>query len=215
MEQGSQNRDRLGQVIVVAVDLTEASDAALLSGVRLARAGDSLFVVHAVESHLLGEARRIADESRLLEKDPGEVRDYFRAVCVGAGDWPVVDTMFHSCIGSPVEAIVQFTVDVEAHVLICGTHARHGLDHALHGSVAESLVREAHCPVLVAKPRSYESCTKSERAAEVCADCAETRAKTGDPAAWCPVHARAHMATHSYGATESRGPHPASFIIPD
>ena len=214
MDQETQKRDDLGQVIVVAVDLTEASDPAVLAGVRITRPGDTLLVVHTVQSTRVGEERRLVEEDKLVGEDPAALRDYFRAVCVGAGDWPASEPQLRTLTGSPVEAILQCTVDVEAHVLICGTHARHGLDRLLHGSVAEVLVREAHCPVLVAKPRSYASAQKSEQPVPVCDDCATVRQEKADPTAWCEVHAREHFATHTYSGSESRGSHPASFNIP-
>ncbi|MCA9579619.1 MAG: universal stress protein [Polyangiales bacterium] len=214
MEHTNEPDNNLSQVIVVAVDLTDASDTAVLAGVRITRPGDALYIVHAVQSRRVGEMRRLTEENRLLEDDPEEVRDYFRAVCVGAGDWPQASPQYRTCIGSPVEAILQFSIDVEAHVLICGTHARHGMDRMLHGSVAEMLVREARCPVLVAKPRSYTTARKSDRPAPPCPDCVAKRKETNDLNAWCAVHAREHVATHTYGGSESRGSHPASFNIP-
>ncbi|MBK6575706.1 MAG: universal stress protein [Sandaracinaceae bacterium] len=214
MERETQKRDDLGQVIVVAVDLTEASDSAVLAGVRITRPGDTLLIAHTVQSRRVGEVQRIVEEEKLLESDPVEVRDYFRAVCVGAGDWPAATPRFRTVIGSPVEAILQCTVDEEAHILICGTHARHGLDRLLHGSVAEVLVREARCPVLVAKPRSYASARKSDRPVPLCADCVAMRQQKADPMVWCEVHAREHFAPHTYGPSELRGSHPASFNIP-
>ncbi len=36
--------------------------------------------------------------------------------------------------------------------LVLGTHGRTGLEHALMGSVAERVVRRAHCPVLTVRP---------------------------------------------------------------
>lgn len=214
MERETHKRDDLGQVIVVAVDLTEASDPAVLAGVRITRPGDTLLIVHTVQSHRIGELRRIVEEEAMLEHDPIELRDYFRAVCVGAGDWPAEAPHFRTVIGDPVEAILQFTVDVEAHVLICGTHARHGVDRLLHGSVAEALVREARCPVVVAKPRWYATARKSDRPVAMCADCVIARNLKGDPLAWCEVHAREHFAPHTYAGSEARGNHPASFNIP-
>jgi glycine betaine transporter len=40
-----------------------------------------------------------------------------------------------------------------ADLIIVGTHGRTGLSHALIGSVAEKVVRLAHCPVLVARQK--------------------------------------------------------------
>ncbi|MCA9535377.1 MAG: universal stress protein [Myxococcales bacterium] len=213
MNQETKTQEGFRQVIVVAVDLSPASDAAVIAGVRIARPGDALHVIHTVESTRLGELRRLVEEERILAQDPGEIQTYFNDVCVAAGDWPAVKPEFSTCIGSPVAAILQFTVDVEAHVLVCGTHARHGLDRLLHSSVAETLVREARCPVLIAKERSYASCRKSDRPAPVCADCAAVRTETGDATAWCQVHAREHVGLHTYQGAPSRSSHPASFNI--
>jgi hypothetical protein len=41
-----------------------------------------------------------------------------------------------------------------------GTHRRRGLDRLLLGSVAEHLVRHAHCPVLVA-PRTTQAARRA------------------------------------------------------
>jgi nucleotide-binding universal stress UspA family protein len=38
-----------------------------------------------------------------------------------------------------------------ADLLVAGTHGRTGVAHALLGSVAEDLLLQAHCDVLIAK----------------------------------------------------------------
>jgi nucleotide-binding universal stress UspA family protein len=38
-----------------------------------------------------------------------------------------------------------------------GTHGRSGLGHVLMGSVAERIVRKAHCPVLTVRSMNAES----------------------------------------------------------
>jgi nucleotide-binding universal stress UspA family protein len=40
----------------------------------------------------------------------------------------------------------------EIDLLVVGTHARHGLDRLIHGSVAEEVLRNANCPVLTVGP---------------------------------------------------------------
>jgi nucleotide-binding universal stress UspA family protein len=37
-------------------------------------------------------------------------------------------------------------------LIVMGTHGRTGIQHALLGSVAEKVLRRAHCPVLIARP---------------------------------------------------------------
>ena len=194
-----------GRVIVAAVDLTEASDMALLHAVRMSVLGDTLHVVHTVEVHGLREATRIQEQDKVLENDPDVVRAYVNEVCEREEVWPLVRPEVHTRIGTPVAALVQFCTDVEADLLVCGVHARHGIDR-LRASVAEGLMREAPCPVLVAKPKAYQGRRKSELPAPICADCSAKREETGDPMAWCTTHSRDHPARHTYSGTPSTRP---------
>lgn len=50
--------------------------------------------------------------------------------------------------GVPFLEIIRCADEVKADVIVCGTHGRTGLKHALFGSVAEKVVRKASCPVL-------------------------------------------------------------------
>lgn len=50
--------------------------------------------------------------------------------------------------------IVDHARYVGAGMIVMGTHCRHGLSHALLGSVAEKVVQHAPCPVLVVPPPS-------------------------------------------------------------
>jgi universal stress protein A len=55
--------------------------------------------------------------------------------------------------GSPVDAIVAYAADQKIDLIVTATHGRTGLSHALLGSVAERIVREAPCPVLTLRDR--------------------------------------------------------------
>ena len=50
--------------------------------------------------------------------------------------------------GVPFLEIIRCADQVHADMIVCGTHGRTGLKHALFGSVAEKVVRKASCPVL-------------------------------------------------------------------
>ena len=53
--------------------------------------------------------------------------------------------------GTPTQAIVDTAGAQGVDLIIMGTHGRTGLTHVLLGSVAERVVREAPCPVLVTR----------------------------------------------------------------
>jgi nucleotide-binding universal stress UspA family protein len=50
--------------------------------------------------------------------------------------------------GTPYVEIVRIAEADQYDLIVMGTHGRAGIAHALLGSVAERVVRKAHCPVL-------------------------------------------------------------------
>ena len=53
--------------------------------------------------------------------------------------------------GDPAAEIVRCATDARADVVVIGTHGRTGVDRLMMGSVAERVMREAPCSVLVVK----------------------------------------------------------------
>jgi universal stress protein A len=47
--------------------------------------------------------------------------------------------------------IVEMAKEMKADLVVMGTHGRTGLSHVIIGSVAEAVIRHAHCPVLVVR----------------------------------------------------------------
>lgn len=53
--------------------------------------------------------------------------------------------------GAPAEEIMRTAEREHAELVVMGTHGRHGLERALMGSIAESVVRRSPCPVLTVR----------------------------------------------------------------
>jgi nucleotide-binding universal stress UspA family protein len=53
--------------------------------------------------------------------------------------------------GSPSEEILRIAQQINADLIVLGTHGRSGLARVLMGSVAEDVLRKASCPVLTVK----------------------------------------------------------------
>jgi nucleotide-binding universal stress UspA family protein len=69
--------------------------------------------------------------------------------------------------GIPAEEILRTAAEVRADLIVMGTHGVTGLRWLLMGSVAESVLSEAECPVLVMKsPEQTTSPTSDRPAAE-------------------------------------------------
>jgi nucleotide-binding universal stress UspA family protein len=57
----------------------------------------------------------------------------------------------HLMMGDAAREIVHLAGDIEAGLVVMGSRGRGGLSRALMGSVSDSVVRHAHCPVLVVR----------------------------------------------------------------
>ena len=60
----------------------------------------------------------------------------------------------HFVEGRPGIEIVKAALDHEIDMVVLGTHGYTGLNRLIMGSVAEYVVRNAHCPVLIVKPEN-------------------------------------------------------------
>ena len=54
-------------------------------------------------------------------------------------------------VGDPADMLVRYADENEADLVVMGTHGRTGLRRLVMGSVAEAVVRRAHCPVITVK----------------------------------------------------------------
>jgi nucleotide-binding universal stress UspA family protein len=68
--------------------------------------------------------------------------------------------------GDPVTEILHVAHEIEADLVVMGTHGRTGLSRLLMGSVAEQVVRRAACPVLTVKTPFPAAIAEPRRAVE-------------------------------------------------
>ena len=64
---------------------------------------------------------------------------------------PFAQVDFHVRFGDPGREIAAFAESQHADLIVMPSHGRTGLSRILIGSVAERVVRLAHCPVLILK----------------------------------------------------------------
>lgn len=70
--------------------------------------------------------------------------------------------------GDPATEIARYAADHGTDVIVIGTHGRTGVDRLVMGSVAERVMREAPCSVLVVKlPRGAPAVERPHTAVEV------------------------------------------------
>ena len=139
--------------IVVPTDFSPRSDAAVDYAVALATAlGAPVHLVHVVEEPFLG------GEWEMYIRNPQEIRDQLDAdararLAATAGQLETMSIPVSTGIrhGSAFEGIVHEAKAVSADLIVMGTHGRRGVSHLMLGSVAERVIRGAHCPVLTVR----------------------------------------------------------------
>ena len=95
-----------------------------------------------VEEHWLqSELEQLAREAQLLLDTQVEE--------IEAAEGSVAQT--HLQVGKPDEEIVALAEELGTGLIVIGSRGRSGIRRALMGSVCDSVVRHAHCPVLVVR----------------------------------------------------------------
>lgn len=142
------------QVVVVPVDFSEMSLQAVAEARDLATDAAGLHVVHVV--HVLPPILatepgviwgRVDDRSRTEH-----ALNALKKVLTEQGFGEVHVDVRVSASGNAAFEIVRFAEEIGANLICLPSHGRHGLSRLAIGSVAERVVRFAHCPVLVLRP---------------------------------------------------------------
>ena len=138
------------QKILAPFDFSPQSKHALQFAADLARRYEApITVVHVVdphyfsvpESYLLYTPTQLPQLMVGLEKQLEPIKHELLASNVMTVKTQVVQ-------GRPFAEIVRLAHEDKYDLIVMGTHGRAGIAHALLGSVAERVVRKAHCPVL-------------------------------------------------------------------
>lgn len=131
--------------IVFPTDFSHASDAVLFHAESLARQQDAeLLIVHVEEPPLAYGGGELY--YGIPEPSSEHILEMLERV--RPSDKSLKFT-HHLLLGDPASEIVRIAAEKKADMIVLGTHGRTGLTRMLMGSVAESIVRRAPCPVLV------------------------------------------------------------------
>ncbi len=190
-------------VVLAALAFDETGDAALTEAARMAAAhgGGELHVVHVVrEADSAPSTSELVSLDKRLEGAPAEIQRRVEASWSAATPTKVTA---HVRAGTPERSILQAAVDIDADLIVVGTHKRRGMEKLLLGSVAEAVLRHAHCPVLVAVMKDYSEKSRSPSIAPPCPQCLAVRKQTHAKTYWCEQHSRTYGAPHVYEPTGS------------
>ncbi|MCR9201233.1 MAG: universal stress protein [Planctomycetaceae bacterium] len=140
------------QTIVTGTDLSPASMSAVRHACQLAKQFDAqLHIVHVAMLPFVEYMEQVqTDFSQSIDDCERQHVDASRRQLQSLDTAPMPpDRVTREVLqGIPVEQLLKYATSHSADLLVLGTHGYSGLRHALLGSTAERLVREARCPVL-------------------------------------------------------------------
>ena len=147
--------------ILVATDGSKEAELAATTAADLAqKTGSELHVVHGFgiapigppvypeAIDLQGEALEVETEERISEQRAQEVLEAEVEKIRSAGS---TVAQGHLIEGRVAPEIVALAEEIGAGLIVMGSRGRGGIRRALMGSVSDSVVRHAHCPVMVVR----------------------------------------------------------------
>lgn len=196
------------EVILAAIDMTAESDVALARAWSRAagRADAELHVVCVAPepAPTLPDAERIEARYRALDEHERALHAHVLKQMTQAGLAPLRHAVtVHVRYGKPHEEILQVATDVDADLLVIGSHEKSGLRHHID-SVSRALLEHAHLPLLVVRPKATDLTRQSAQIEPPCPACVQTRKQTQGERWWCKTHGREHVHVHGIGSTQRR-----------
>ncbi len=135
--------------IVVPVDFSDCSLAGLKYALWFAkRFGAKITVLHVITPIVAPDATAMYDISKYMEATHADAEEIMRRFVRKAARGPFSGRIA-VVTGFATRRICTFAQEMKADLIVTATHGRTGFSHVLIGSTAESVVRHAHCPVLV------------------------------------------------------------------
>ena len=161
VRRNGRERDYLPGRILLALDGSEVSASATRAAIEIANATGSelhiLFVLPTQE--LRGYLGPEVRGEIVLERAKHRAREFVdkKAERIEANGGKIKDA--HLAFGKPDEKIVKLSEELEADLIVMGSRGLSGVRRALMGSVSDSVVRHAYCPVLVVREKLHQDLT--------------------------------------------------------
>jgi nucleotide-binding universal stress UspA family protein len=135
--------------ILIATDGSEKNRDAVKEGLKIAAACNSVvYLVYVIDTGTISAVPTdVAGGSmyQVLEEEGKRAMEKVGALTGG---------MNAECLilaGKPAPEIIRFAWENTVDLIVIGTKGKTGIERLLLGSVAENIIRSAHCPVLVVK----------------------------------------------------------------
>lgn len=141
--------------IILSTDGSEDSQRAADLAVEIAKSTDSeLHVAHVEDVAVMAEVYAVPD----VQRESTQAARQLLNEAADQVEGPEVNVAErHLLAGNPPDAVVQLAEDIEAGLIVTGSRGQEGIQRLLMGSVSGTIVRYAHCPVLVVRGERVET----------------------------------------------------------
>jgi nucleotide-binding universal stress UspA family protein len=130
------------RIVVVPLDMSEFSLHALETARDMVNDVSNVQIVHVLPT---------IDRTTINYEHRNDQTRAAMSAFIQEHGYPKMDIAIRE--GEPVKQIVQFAEECNAGLIVMPSHGRGMLTEMLLGSTTYSVVRRAHCPVLVLKPK--------------------------------------------------------------
>lgn len=143
------------KAIVVAVDASAGATRVIATAARLSRITPepTVHVIHVFRASRFDTAR--AGAPRVPADAVEDAKDHLEAHVRSARAQTRSTVTGHFLVGDPTHEILRLCGELKPDLLVVGTHDHVGLERLILGSIAETLVRKAHCSVMVVRPSTW------------------------------------------------------------
>jgi nucleotide-binding universal stress UspA family protein len=138
--------------VLLATDFSTAAREAAEHAAAVASTGKAtLHLLHVVEEFAYWESFNLKHfpSQAVFEELESNARIALEDLAKEEGIGP--DAVTHVRHGKPFLEIIRAARDLEADILVIGSHGQSGLSETLFGSTAEKVVRKSPCAVLVVR----------------------------------------------------------------
>jgi nucleotide-binding universal stress UspA family protein len=149
------------RTILCPLDLSDTSRHALDHAAAIARWYSARIIALHVHKAFAGAPATVGAGWRAIDDGLGvadflpELDDAVRTACAGSLE---VDTEVVDGSATP-SVIVEYAKGSPVDLIVMGTHGLSGFRHLVLGSVTETVIRQASCPVMAVPPRAHSTST--------------------------------------------------------